>query len=92
MEMAVMKKSYVIQWKSRVNGRSGRGTKIFEWDEASGLADELNREYPAIHHEPVAAIDLQEPSLAPQENEEGGAVPTGPETQTNYSPDYALSS
>jgi hypothetical protein len=87
-----MNKTYVIQWKSKLNGRSGKGTKLFEWDEAAGLADELNQEYPAIHHEPVAAITLEEPALTPQQSEEGGAVATGPETQTNYSPDYAFSS
>jgi hypothetical protein len=92
MDRAVMNKSYVIQWKSKLNGRSGKGTKLFEWDEAAGLADELNREYPAIHHEPVAAIALEERAPAPQENKEGGAVEAGPQAQANYSPDYVLSS
>ncbi|HVV00221.1 MAG TPA: hypothetical protein VHH88_02595 [Verrucomicrobiae bacterium] len=47
--------SYVIQWKSKVNGRAGRGTKEFDREEAERLALELNQEYPQIHHEPVAA-------------------------------------
>jgi hypothetical protein len=48
-----MSKNYVIQWKSKVNGRAGRGTKRFEKEEASRLVDELNREYPQIMHEAI---------------------------------------
>ena len=48
-----MKKSYVIQWKSMVNGRAGKGTKIFDRESAERLVEELNREYPQIHHEMV---------------------------------------
>jgi hypothetical protein len=40
-----MNKNYVIQWKSKVNGRTGRGRKQFEQEEALRLADELNQEY-----------------------------------------------
>jgi len=36
-----MNKSYVIQWKSKVNGRAGRGTKRFEKDEGEQLIGEL---------------------------------------------------
>ena len=43
--------TYVIRWKSKVNGRAGRGTKSFERAEAERLAEELNREYPQIEHE-----------------------------------------
>jgi len=50
-----MNKSYVIQWKSKVNGRAGRGTKLFDRTEAEKLVEELNREYPQIHHETVTA-------------------------------------
>jgi hypothetical protein len=50
-----MSKSYVIQWKSTVNGRTGSGTKLFDWEEAQQLADELNQEYPSIWHEPAEA-------------------------------------
>jgi hypothetical protein len=53
-----MNKSYVIQWKSKVNGRAGRGTKRFEKDEVDRLVEELNREYPQIEHE--AALASQE--------------------------------
>ena len=50
-----MSKSYVIQWKSAINGRTGKGTKRFDFEEAKRLADELNREFPGIEHEPVEA-------------------------------------
>lgn len=50
-----MNKNYVIQWKSTVNGRAGRGTKTFEKTEAEQLVEELNREYPQIIHEVVEA-------------------------------------
>ena len=39
-----MNNSYVIQWKSTVNGRAGRGTKRFDKDEAEKLVEELNRD------------------------------------------------
>ena len=51
-----MSSSYVIQWKSKVNGRAGRGTKQFERKEAEQLVEELNREYPDILHEIVKAM------------------------------------
>jgi hypothetical protein len=47
--------SYVIQWKSKSNGRAGRGTKRFDREEAERLAEELNREYPQIDHQAVEA-------------------------------------
>ena len=46
-----MTKTYVIQWKSKVNGRAGRGTKLFTREEGDQLVQELNMEYPQIHHE-----------------------------------------
>lgn len=46
-----MSNIYVIHWKSKVNGRSGRGTKRFPLEEGAILVNELNREYPDIHHE-----------------------------------------
>ena len=50
-----MKKHYYIQWKSKVNGRAGKGSKSFDREEAEQLVEELNREYPQIHHEMVGA-------------------------------------
>jgi hypothetical protein len=50
-----MSNKYVIQWKSKVNGRAGRGTKLFERDEGEELVQELNRDYPDIQHELVKA-------------------------------------
>ena len=87
-----MSKSYVIEWKSQVNGRAGRGTKLFDLEEAHRLAEELNREYPGIRHEPVeseggapAAHSPDEPALA-EEPEVAPGVP-----QLNHSPDHAFS-
>ncbi len=48
-----MSNTYVIQWKSKVNGRAGRGTKQFSRDQAEQLVQELNQEYPQIVHEVV---------------------------------------
>jgi hypothetical protein len=48
-----MSNTYVIQWKSKVNGRAGRGTKQFSREEAEQLVEELNEEYPQIRHEVV---------------------------------------
>jgi len=52
-----MNTSYVIQWKSNVNGRAGRGTKRFEKEDADRLVEELNREYPEIEHSAIPAVD-----------------------------------
>jgi hypothetical protein len=65
-----MNKTFVIQWKSKVNGRAGRGTKTFQKEEAARLADELNREYPQIEHQiieaqPVSREHSEEPASAP---------------------------
>jgi hypothetical protein len=46
-----MNKMYVIHWKSKVNGRAGTGTKLFDRAAAEILVQELNREYPQIEHE-----------------------------------------
>ena len=48
-----MSNTYFIRWKSLVNGRSGKGSKLFARQEAEDLAEELNREFPQIQHEAV---------------------------------------
>jgi len=58
---------YVIQWKSKVNGRAGRGTKLFDREEAERLVAELNREYPQIEHE-----------VSPAQTESTAATPPAP--------------
>jgi len=58
-----MNKKYIIHWKSKVNGRAGKGTKLFDADEADQLARELNLEYPQIHHEAVS-VDREPISAA----------------------------
>jgi hypothetical protein len=50
-----MSERYVIRWKSKVNGRAGQGTKLFEREEAERLALELNHEYPNIEHQVLNA-------------------------------------
>lgn len=55
-----MSSTYVIRWKSKTNGRAGRGTKCFERAEAERLAEELNREYPQIEHEAVKTPQMVE--------------------------------
>lgn len=54
-----MNNSYMIQWKSKVNGRAGRGTKRFDKDEAERLVEELNREYPQIEHQAISAPEME---------------------------------
>jgi hypothetical protein len=61
-----MSNAYVIQWKSMVNGRAGKGTKFFDRAEAEELAEELNREYPQIRHEAVKTGLEQELEESPQ--------------------------
>ena len=91
-------KSYVIQWKSTINGRTGKGTKHFDFQEAQQLADELNREYPSIRHEPVEAdAPTEEPAPVPvpglNRQENSGAPPdTGLEgLPVVHDPDQAFS-
>ncbi len=57
-----MSKMYVIQWKSKVNGRAGRGTRSFGRQEAEQLAAELNRDFPNIEHEVVDSKPPDEPA------------------------------
>ena len=78
-----MSNKYVIQWKSKVNGRAGRGTKLFERDEGEELVQELNRDYPDIQHELVKAENrtpnppAEEAAFAPSNEEnEDSAVQT----------------
>ena len=70
-----MNNSFLIQWKSKVNGRAGRGTKRFEKDEADRLVEELNREYPQIEHQAVAAPGMEpQAEAAPAAVEESSAI------------------
>ncbi len=54
-----MNKTYVIEWKSRINGRAGRGTTLFDGEEAEVLAEELNRDYPEIEHQPLNTMAVE---------------------------------
>jgi len=68
--MTMRTTDYVIQWKSLVNGRAGRGTKHFDREEAERLAEELNREYPQIHHEAVKDEEHPRPMRIPEPDRE----------------------
>jgi hypothetical protein len=71
-----MNKAYIIQWKSKVNGRAGRGTKQFQRDEAEQLVAELNREYPQIEHEAIeVSADTREEVPAPEVSAPGTSLP-----------------
>jgi hypothetical protein len=77
-----MNNSYLIQWKSKVNGRKGRGTKLFDRAEAERLVEELNREYPQIEHsllqvQPETPPTPAEPAVPPEEAESPLAPPPG---------------
>ncbi|HEV2210031.1 MAG TPA: hypothetical protein VG167_14715 [Verrucomicrobiae bacterium] len=60
-----MSKTYVIRWKSKINGRAGKGTKLFDKGEAEQLVQELNREYPDIEHELLDTEGQPERGLTP---------------------------
>jgi hypothetical protein len=62
---ANMTTSYVIKWNSLVNGRAGKGTRHFDKKEAEQLAEQLNREYPQIHHEAVSVSESDSQSTSP---------------------------
>jgi hypothetical protein len=85
--------SYLIQWKSTINGRAGKGTKLFAFEEASRLAAELNREYPGIHHEAVEAGSPPEnPEPREMAQSETELAEAGAEmSQGSLSPDFAMS-
>jgi hypothetical protein len=70
-----MSKQYFIQWRSKANGRFGRGTKTFELEEGQRLVQELNLEYPQIEHELSEAPAQQSPAPAVPETSETSAEP-----------------
>ncbi len=72
-----MSKKYVIQWKSKVNGRTGRGTKLFDLHEAERLAAELNAEYPDIQHDILDSAKL--PAKTPEPAEAQASASEEPE-------------
>jgi len=86
-----MSKSYVIQWKSTVNGRAGKGTKLFEFDEATQLAEELNEGYPGIVHE-VIENNSSPPAGVPEPAEPAEQLEPGAEVvNVHHSADLAFS-
>ena len=99
-----MSKSYVIQWKSTINGRTGRGTRVFEFDEAQRLAEELNQEYPDIDHSPaeVATHSQAAPSIQqappvqqprpvePEPTDSPEAAEDGPQITRDPNPEFSF--
>ena len=53
---------YVIQWKSRTNGRTGTGTTLFDRKDAERLAEELNRDFPEIEHQSLDTEAIAKPA------------------------------
>ena len=47
---------YIIKWKHE-NGRSGEGRLRMTRDKAYTVAQEMNRDFPHIHHEVVELTD-----------------------------------
>jgi len=82
-----MSKTHVIRWKSKINGRAGRGTKHFALGEAETLVQELNQEYPNIHHELLDSDVLNEAeseSSADKEQEDAESSNENEKKQTSY--------
>lgn len=78
-----MNKMYVIRWKSKINGRAGRGTKLFEREEAERLVEELNSEYPDIQHEMMDSGEAGPPaSRAPETPEPEEKTESLPKAQS----------
>jgi hypothetical protein len=80
-----MNNGYVIQWRSKVNGRAGRGTKIFGREGAQRLVQELNGEFPEIEHEAVSAREASHPHRSAPEPEPASASASS--SRTNPGPD-----
>lgn len=47
---------YVIFWRRKSDGRCGKGTKQFTLQQATALADNLNKEFPQFLHSVLPAI------------------------------------
>lgn len=75
-----MSKTYVILWKSKVNGHAGRGTKLFDREEGEQLVEELNVEYPDIHHE-LFDSELRRPESQPASEQEQTPPPIEAEAE-----------
>jgi len=79
--------TYAIQWKSKLNGRAGRGTKLFDRDAAERLAEELNTEHPQIEHE---AVQVQPQGAAQVQTESAEQIE--PESVVQPQPEHVVQS
>jgi hypothetical protein len=91
-----MSNTYVIQWKSTVNGRTGKGTKLFSLEDAQALVAELNHEHPEIQHEALEAetapsSPVQEPAPSASEPSSFPSPAETPPEEDPQEPDPALS-
>jgi hypothetical protein len=75
-----MSENCVIQWKSKINGRAGKGSKVFSRQEAEQLVAELNQEYPEIQHELITA-PANEPETPPGSDQSRQLAPEGKDEQ-----------
>jgi hypothetical protein len=62
--------TYVIRWKSNVNGLAGRGAKEFHLAAGQHLVAELNSEYPDIEHELIVTPPPRPPESEQQVDSE----------------------
>ena len=84
-----MNKKYIIRWKSKVNGRTGQGTKVFGRDEAEQLVAELNQGYPDIEHEVIETNNqttgrLLQPGSEPIDTDKESSRPAEPSSVLSF--------
>ncbi len=82
-----MSKMYVIQWKSKLNGRAGKGTRLLEREAAEQLVAELNREYPQIEHDLLEVEACPEPAPPAPEPAESHDAGTPTESSAEHDND-----
>ena len=42
--------TYIIEWKSKTTGATGKGTEYMDYYQATQYVKLLNKEHPEIHH------------------------------------------
>jgi len=72
-----MSAKYVIRWRSKVNGRAGRGNKEFTREEGERLVAELNQEYPDIQHDLIEPPPPEPQGLGDEEEKQTSPAHVG---------------